>query len=126
MNCRQAKALLSGSQPESPSVRAHLADCASCAGFRQRLEAAHRGFEDHHTLVSAPPDFAARLRAALPRDEDLLGWAALRLLPATLGLVLLLSLLNWQRGDVLEDEIVDPTSAVLSWVLEPTDGDNGS
>jgi hypothetical protein len=79
-----------------------------------------RSLADHRTTVVPPAGFADRVRARLPRNDDLLGWAALRVLPATLVLIALLSWLNLRGVETVEIEAVDPTDAVLSWVLDPS------
>jgi predicted anti-sigma-YlaC factor YlaD len=132
MNCSRVRALLSTSaQQETPAaasqpVRRHLAQCDDCARYSERLEAVYRALGEHHGRVSPPAGFAARVRTRLPREDDTLGWAALQLLPATVGLVLLLSWLNWQQNASADEVIDDPTSAVLTWVLEPANGEDGS
>ena len=68
------------------------------------------------------------MRRRLPSEENRLGWAALRLLPATLGLLLLLSWLNLRdSGSASPAETSDPIEVVLSWVLDPsTELENGN
>lgn len=120
MNCRRARQLLIAPGPASRQVREHAAACEECASYRQRLDAVYRALGDHHTPVAPPAGFASRVRGRLHRDEDPIGWAALRLLPATLGLILLLSWLNLRATEPAADEITDPTTAVLTWVLNPS------
>ena len=118
MKCRRARQLLSAKTP-SRELRSHLADCAECSSFRQRLDAVMGALEGHHLAVVPPADFATRIRRSLHRDDDPLAWAALRLLPATLGLVLLLSWLNLRTSEPAAEDLTDPTAVVLSWVLDP-------
>ena len=125
MNCRRARTLMTGPDANLGAVRRHVADCDDCARFVQRLEVVERALGDHHLQVAPPIGFASRIRAGLVRHEDPLTWAALRLLPATLGLVLLLSWLNFHGGGSFEAEVEDPTTAVLNWVIDPL-GDLGS
>jgi hypothetical protein len=50
-------------------------------------------FSDHHAGAEPDAGFAARVVAALPDStSEVLGWAAIRLLPATLALALVLTL----------------------------------
>jgi len=57
----------------------------------------------------------------------MLGWAALRLLPATLVVIVLLSWLNIRGAGSEEAVEVDPTGAVLTWILDPpTETESGS
>lgn len=111
--------MLTGPGATLGAVRRHVADCDDCAHFAERLEQVERALGDDHLQVAPPIGFAGRIRARLPPDDDPLVWAALRLLPATLGLILLLSWLNFQSGETDEVELADPTAAVLTWVIDP-------
>lgn len=127
MNCRRARTLMTGPNANVGPVRRHVASCDGCARFAQRLEAVERALGDHHLQVAPPIGFAGHIRARLPRHADPLTWAVLRLLPATLGLVLLLSWLNLQGKESVETESADPTAAVLTWMIDPAgDVGNGS
>jgi hypothetical protein len=127
MNCTQVRALLHApARPGDPvasnaEARRHLANCAGCADYGRRLAEIQQALSAHHGRVTPAPGFASRVRARLPRQDDPLGWAALRFLPATVGLVLLLSWLNWQQSASSEVAVTDPTSAVLTWALEAPD-----
>ena len=120
MNCRRTRRLLTRPGGTDTSVRRHLATCDECGRFAARLAAVERSLADHHTQVIPSAGFAGRVRARLAQSDDLLGWAALRVLPATLVLIVLLSWLNLQGVDSAEAEILDPTDAVLTWVLDPS------
>jgi len=117
--------MLIGPDANLGAVRRHVADCDECGHFNQRLEAVERALGNHHLQVAPPTGFAGRIRARLPSNDDPLAWAALRLLPATLGLVLLLSWLNFHGSERFEAEVEDPTTAVLTWVIDPL-GELGS
>jgi hypothetical protein len=124
MNCRRARRMLTGPDANLGAVRRHVNDCDECARFVRRLEDVERALGRHHLQVAPPSGFAGRIRTRLPRHDDALTWAAWRLLPATLGLVLLLSWLNLRGQPSAEVEVADPTAAVLTWVLDPN-GDLG-
>ena len=65
------------------------------------------------------PAFAARVVADLPRPSPVLGWAALRLLPAATALLLVLSAWVWfGTGTPSEMVASAPTDDLVSWVLE--------
>ncbi len=126
MNCTTVQRELAAGkagETQSDAARRHLDGCPQCARFDRRLHGARRALQEHRSPATPPPGFAAAVGRRLPQDRDLIGWAALRLLPATIGLVLLLSWLNLQQGRAFESETADPTEAVLSWVLEPTTSD---
>lgn len=74
------------------AVAAHLRDCAACARFAERLAATRAVLAEERLAVEPDAGFSARVVAALPNDTQLVGWAALRLLPAALGL---LAALTW-------------------------------
>ena len=122
MKCRRARQLLSAQDP-SRELRSHVAACPECDSFRRRVDAVVGALGDHHVAITPPPDFVARVRRSL-QDDDPLAWAALRLLPATLGLVLLLSWLNLRAVEPAATESTDdPTTVVLNWVLDPAPDD---
>jgi len=130
MNCNRARRHLDGagaerSERHEESLRHHLASCTACADYSQRLETVRAALGNHHTAVAPPAGFARRIQALLQWDDNPIGWAALRLLPASLGLVLLLSWLNLRAAEPAPSEIGDPTMAVLSWVLDPALEDSG-
>ena len=74
----------------------------------------------HHANVQPDPAFVDRVTASLA-PADLLGWAAWRLLPASVALVLVLAWFSLQTGPELELEVSEsPMDNLLSWVLEET------
>ncbi|MGB5813644.1 MAG: hypothetical protein WBH85_06020 [Thermoanaerobaculia bacterium] len=94
MNCAQVRKRLADEQVETPSagVLEHLAECPGCARFADRLHMASELLRDHHAGAEPDAGFSARVVAALPNSSpDVLGWAAIRLLPATLALALVLT-----------------------------------
>ena len=94
MNCAQVRKLLTEERTNAPSIgiRDHLEKCPECARFAERLELAEGILRDHHAGSEPDAGFAVRVVAALPTSSsDLLGWAAIRLLPATLALALVLT-----------------------------------
>lgn len=95
MNCAQVQERLADARAETPSARLleHLAECPECARFADRLHMAKELLRDHHAGAEPDAGFAARVVAALPDStSEVLGWAAIRLLPATLALALVLTL----------------------------------
>ncbi len=120
MKCREVRdQLIRGGGPPA-GVTEHLAGCPACERFASRLRTAQEVLREHHAGAEPDPAFAARVKARLPGSQELLGRAALRLLPVTLALALVLagwclvatpgprSLLAESSGDDL-----------LTWVLEP-------
>jgi anti-sigma factor RsiW len=120
MNCEKVKKnLTEGLVPEGKTLEEHLNECTACARFAERLAIVHEALEDHHAGVRPDPAFAARVVARLPRQSPVLGWAALRLLPAATALLLVLS--AWvflATGTPTELVAAAPTDDLLSWVLE--------
>lgn len=114
--------LLMPDVPPSKETVRHLRDCAACARFARNAEAVRDGLRDHHAGVEPDAGFALRVRARLGgQPTELLGWAALRLLPATLAVVLVLA---WfaSRGTAVGGAVVagagpDGDDDVLAWVL---------
>jgi hypothetical protein len=127
MNCREARDRLTAidakgavALPATDPVAAHLEGCAACSGFAASLTAARQLLGEHHAGVEPDAAFAARVVAALPGGaHDLLGRAALRLLPAALALVLVLAgwtLIASRRPASLVEQA--PTDDLLAWALE--------
>jgi hypothetical protein len=90
--------------------------------IRERLEEARRWFRAHHAGVGPAPDFATRVAARLRRDPaEELGRAAMRLLPATLALVLVLA---WLAAGAGPDPSATQPAAdpdLVSWVYGQTE-----
>jgi hypothetical protein len=112
--CRRTRRRLT----ESPDASIeHVAGCPACAGFAARARAARRWFRDHHAGVEPGSGFGPSVTARLPRGaEASLAWAALRLLPVTLALLLALAWLSFETNGDSIDPI--PTENVLAWVID--------
>lgn len=120
MNCEEVQKVLMGEKmPPSEIVHEHLERCDVCARFAERLAMAAEILESHHANVGPDAAFAARVVARLPQPSPILGWAALKLLPAAAALLLVLSAWVW-FGTGTPGELVasSPTDDLLSWVLE--------
>ncbi|MDX1500879.1 MAG: hypothetical protein R3325_00855 [Thermoanaerobaculia bacterium] len=125
MSCDTVRAkLIRGSRPGAAELD-HLGRCPECALFARRLEESSRllgrpaGFEPD-------PSFAPRVAAALPRGPALLGWAALRLIPATVALALVLA--GWCLLDTPSPSALFGQGASddpLAWVLQGEPEDEG-
>jgi predicted anti-sigma-YlaC factor YlaD len=121
MNCHQARNLLTlGHDAKSDGLDTHLDACLACRGYASRLATAQEMFREHHGDVLPDAGFASRVVARLPDPaSEMLGWAALRLIPATLVLVLVLA---WFALDTpattVAQETVAPTDDLVSWILE--------
>jgi hypothetical protein len=77
-------------------------------------------FERHHANVQPDAGFAGRVAARLQRDPaELLGWAALRLLPIS---ILLALVLGWAsiRTSPVQDAGANQTGDqdVIAWILD--------
>jgi hypothetical protein len=114
MRCRTLRSDCSSGELALRDPRAveHVRECADCRAFLARLETAREVLAT--PLCDARPDagFAARVAARLPRPVEILGMAALRLLPAAVAL--LLALAAYGQGQ--------PPSAADLWLLEPSSG----
>ena len=120
MNCREARDQLMRTElPRTTSTTSHLDSCSECAEFAAKLDLAHAALRAHRGDHQPGPGFAHKVRESLPAGADLIGWAALRLLPATLALTLVLSAWCWLATPgpqaLLEQS---PTDDLLSWALE--------
>ena len=128
MNCaRIRRGLLrsgpaAGSSPADPHqpVAAHLRHCAACRRFAERLETARQGLRRHHAGIEPDAAFASRLSRRLATDTPTdLGRTALRLLPLSVAVLLLLFLISTQTTPLAEPAATVTTTedAYLTWVL---------
>lgn len=90
--------------------------------LRSRIEQAHRYFREHHAGVEPDASFADRVVARLPRHQpaEVLGWAAARLLPATVAVLLVLAWFAYRAEPVTTtaEAVTSPVDDLISWVLE--------
>lgn len=106
-----------------PEEVAHLAGCPECAAFARRLELARELLAASGAGIEPDSGFAQRVVARLPQPAEVLGWAALRALPAALALALALFWLGISQpqspADLLSPQ-ADP-DLFLTWaVLAPS------
>ena len=120
MNCKRVRLLLSQEPAQNRGeLDRHLDRCRACGAFAERLERAREALRGHHAGAEPDPAFAARVVARLPRRAPTIGWAALRLLPITTALLLVLSAWVW-LGTKPPSEMVasGPTDDLVGWVLQ--------
>jgi hypothetical protein len=91
MDCGTVKDRLVAARPPDANTLAHLAGCPECSAFAGRLEAVREAFRQPGIPVQPDSGFALRVVARLPSPAQVLGWAALRALPAALALALALA-----------------------------------
>jgi len=82
------------------------------------LKRFHEVLRDHHARLEPDPGFAARVVARLPAAPDPLRWAAVRLLPAGLGLALLLGLMVWRELPA-GDDMPASVDELAAWMVDP-------
>lgn len=126
MNCRVVRDRLQAPAERGSDVEEHLRECSACARYSERLVLAHRALRAHRGDFQPDGDFARRAVARLSNEPaELLGWAALRLLPASLVLLLVLA---WFAAQVSPDFSGGSTAQAgddpLIWLLEQP-GDAG-
>jgi hypothetical protein len=96
MDCQTLRNQLLAGDAESVARAEHLSSCVACAEFARRLEGVRRHLRAPSSPdLAPPPGFAARVVAGLPRGPEILGWAALRALPAALLLAFVLAWMSW-------------------------------
>ncbi|MBD3868819.1 MAG: hypothetical protein IFK94_11895 [Acidobacteria bacterium] len=126
MNCRNARRAMDDPGNKRPdALSEHLAGCEDCRNLRAALDATGSMLRSRHAGVVPDGAFATRVRARLQREPaQVLAAAALRLLPVTVIILLLLSWLAFTatpQAEALQGEA--PTEDVLAWVLEvPEEG----
>ena len=126
MNCRNARrAMDDPGVTRNEALSQHLAGCDDCRRIQAALHETGAMLRSRHAGVVPDAGFATRVRARLQREPtQQLATAALRLLPVTVIILLLLSWLAFTatpQAEALQGEA--PTEDVLAWVLEgPEEG----
>ena len=119
MSCRDVRRRLDDPAGAADArVQAHLEDCTPCARLASRLEQVRGALQRRHAGISPDPQFAARVAGNVTDSNgEQLAWAALRLLPGTVVLVLLLSWFAWRNDvPVVQIPAQAPTDDLLNWV----------
>lgn len=93
MDCSTARDCLVRDEPGA-DLSEHVKGCPACATFSHRLELAREALRDSGAPLEADPGFALRVVERLPRPAEVLGWAALRALPAAVAMALALAWLG--------------------------------
>lgn len=94
-------------------VADHLADCRDCASFAARRAALREALRREQSVHQPGADFAVRVVANLPTTTEVLGWAALRLLPAALALLVGLTFFGMQQTPPPTALLADPSADLL-------------
>jgi hypothetical protein len=102
MDCRTTRERLVRDPEPDTEVCAHLESCAGCAAFARRLGLAREVLRTPASALDPDPGFARRVVGRLPQPSEILGWAALRALPAALALALALSWMMLSQPGSLE------------------------
>jgi len=86
----------------------------------ERMREARLYFQSHHAHAVPDAGFAARVAARLaPDPAGTLGWAAMRLLPASLLLALVLGYVSVRKASANETVQTPPADDdVIAWVLD--------
>ncbi|HEV8629672.1 MAG TPA: hypothetical protein VGV61_05090 [Thermoanaerobaculia bacterium] len=115
MRCRDARQLLfHRATPEAdPQLAAHLAQCSQCGALAARLLAVQQGLRRHQAEHTPDAGFSARVVARLPAPTEMLGRAALRLLPAAFVLALLCTWYTATAGPGLSELLLEPDDGQL-------------
>ena len=94
-----------------PGMAEHLAGCPACTAFSRRLDAVREALGRHDDRRVIPDEgFARRTVARLPQPAELLGWAALRALPAALALAFVLAWYGLSQPPPLSALLLDEPS----------------
>lgn len=91
MSCNDLRdRLVAGARVEG-DLAEHLPGCPECRAFAERLAAVRGALRQGSPAPLPDPGFSHRVLARLPKSSEVLGWAALRALPAALVVVLALA-----------------------------------
>ena len=126
MNCRKIRDRLAAGHA-SDMIERHLVECDGCRTFAGDLGAVRESLRRHHAGATPDPSFAARVSSCLPAAQpvEVLGWAAMKLLPLSLVVALALAWLAWDRTTVTVDpmpEVAVENSDPLAWLFDEPAG----
>jgi hypothetical protein len=128
MRCsRIENRLLAGEPPNGGALAAHLASCDRCAAFARRLALAHLCLQQHGPEAQPDGAFVAGVMARLPRSPEVLGWIAVRALPAALLLALLLIGFGAAESSPSPVSMLfeEPSrNQLLAWSMQDPSGEN--
>jgi predicted anti-sigma-YlaC factor YlaD len=126
MRCRRLRDHYASGEPAADprlaaDLESHLQSCAGCGAFVERLAVARRILAEPRSVVLPDSGFPARVAARLPQPVEVLGWAALRLLPAAAVLLVALATYGqWRPPAVSDLWLLQPTPGqLLAWSLLP-------
>jgi len=102
MTCKAFRNQAMRQRASSPPLAEHLSTCRDCAAFASRLDAIRGSLRAPASEISPGPAFASRVQANLPRGSEMLGWAALRALPAALVVALALAWMSYSEPPSVE------------------------
>lgn len=127
MKCKKARDVLTAEYPgaapaHSQQLARHLEGCALCRRYGEEMTAVRSELRNHRTILEPDGSFSARVLERLPRREpdqasDLLGWAALRLLPVALALALVLGAWSLLSSPSPETLLSSMEQDPIAWVL---------
>jgi anti-sigma factor RsiW len=122
MSCDDIRDRLTSGNPQALEVSDHLEHCDVCARYAAKIGIVRQLFREHHGNVEPDGRFAGRVAERLHRElASTLGWAAVRILPATFAVLMILAWLSWQvTPDLAVPFLASPTEDPLGWVLDPT------
>jgi anti-sigma factor RsiW len=128
VRCSEIRDLVTGrsgeaAAPRVEEVAGHLGSCPACARYAARLGEA-RAILARECEVAPGPGFARRVVARLPSSAQVLGWAALRALPAAIVLALAISAFGLLQTPSAENSLLndEATPEVLfTYAAQPPD-----
>jgi len=123
MRCTEIRERLTR-RSDDPEVASHLDACAACARYAARLAAA-RALLARETGTLPDAGFARRVVSRLPSSAQVLGWAALRALPAAIVLALAIGAVGAFEMPSAESSLLNDeasSEALLAYAALPGDG----
>jgi hypothetical protein len=123
MGCTEIRDRLTR-QVRGAEIASHLASCSACARFAARLAEA-RALLAREGAILPRAGFARRVVARLPTSAQVLGWAALRALPAAIVLALALGALGVVQMPSAESSLLNDDASpevLLTYAAMPGEG----
>ena len=107
----------------SKGLAGHARECPACDRYASRARAARQLIRNHQSSAEPDAAFAARVVERLRHERDeTLGWAAVRLLPATVAVLVILAWVSLQVAPDPRSLLVQsPTDDLVSWAIELTE-----
>jgi anti-sigma factor RsiW len=122
VRCSEIQDQLTRRSAATAELEAHLGSCPACSRYAARLAHA-RAILAREGAAVPDPGFSRRVVARIPGSAQLLGWAALRALPAAIAIALAIGAFGLFQTPTPESSLLKDASseALFAYAALPSD-----